>query len=494
MSAGKLLEKMVEEATAEVLMEEDWEKNLALCDVVTMYPEEVPKEIAKLIRKRILHKNPKVQTLALALTETLVKNCSFPLHKQIAGKDFQKALIKAYQEDAKKRNGRPSPVGEKILSLVQEWAEAFGRFADTLPGFQETFNFFSDKHVEFPARNMDAMVPIHTPPVTHPTQQPSRGSNEPFPSGGAPMQVTPDRLAKLRGDLDQVGNQMKVFHEIMSSCEGPQQVLESEICSEMRSQAIEMKKRLVHLIENFPPEEILSLLIEVNDQTDFAIERYEKIVSGQPDPYDVMMSSREGATRPGEDVLFDLEGTPSQDVRSRAPDSLDELFSAATVSGGVGSHASSGISAVSGARGLPNEGRNYDAGAGADEFDEIVSRRRRSPAKQQPPGVAPSDPFADAMALPSRGPELIPRPSAPAQERPAPPAYTNPVASAPAASFVASSSSGSRGGREEDSDEDFDSFLSSRVSSRKDRAQPAKVPSDSKQAQLRKGEEDFFGL
>ena len=45
--------------------------------------------------------------------------------------------------------------------------------------------------------------------------------------------------------------------------------------------------------------------------------------------------------------------------------SLDELFSAATVSGGVGSHASSGISAVSGARGLPNEGRNYDAGAGA---------------------------------------------------------------------------------------------------------------------------------
>ena len=31
-------------------------------------------------------------------------------------------------------------------------------------------------------------------------------------------------------------------------------------------------------------------------------------------------SSREGATRPGEDVLFDLEGTPSQDVRSRAPD------------------------------------------------------------------------------------------------------------------------------------------------------------------------------
>ena len=36
---------------------------------------------------------------------------------------------------------------------------------------------------------------------------------------------------QVRSDLDQVANQMKIFHEIMSSCAGPQEVLEVSLFS-----------------------------------------------------------------------------------------------------------------------------------------------------------------------------------------------------------------------------------------------------------------------
>lgn len=46
------------------------------------------------ILKRLAHRNPNVQLYSLALTESLSKNCTIDLHREIASRAFTQALEK----------------------------------------------------------------------------------------------------------------------------------------------------------------------------------------------------------------------------------------------------------------------------------------------------------------------------------------------------------------------------------------------------------------
>ncbi|KAF3658085.1 hypothetical protein FXO38_13378, partial [Capsicum annuum] len=83
----------VEKATSEFLIGPDWTMNIDICDTINSN-QWLAKDTVKAVKKRLQHKNPKVQLLSLTLLETMVKNCGDNAHFQIAERSILQDMVK----------------------------------------------------------------------------------------------------------------------------------------------------------------------------------------------------------------------------------------------------------------------------------------------------------------------------------------------------------------------------------------------------------------
>ena len=90
--------------------------------------------------------------------ETCVKNCGHRFHLLVCKRDFIQELVKIIQPNI----NPPTVVQEKILSLIQTWSDAF-RGAQDMQGVVKIYEEMKAKGIEFPATDLDALSPIHTP-------------------------------------------------------------------------------------------------------------------------------------------------------------------------------------------------------------------------------------------------------------------------------------------------------------------------------------------
>lgn len=60
------------------------------------------------------------------------------------------------------KNDPPSIVQEKVLNLIQSWADAFHNQPE-LSAVVQIYNDLRKKGIEFPMTDLDMMAPIHTP-------------------------------------------------------------------------------------------------------------------------------------------------------------------------------------------------------------------------------------------------------------------------------------------------------------------------------------------
>jgi len=60
------------------------------------------------------------------------------------------------------KNDPPTAVQEKVLSLIQSWADAFRQQAE-LTGVVQVYHDLKQKGIEFPMTDLDTMAPILTP-------------------------------------------------------------------------------------------------------------------------------------------------------------------------------------------------------------------------------------------------------------------------------------------------------------------------------------------
>ncbi|XP_029445986.1 target of Myb protein 1 isoform X2 [Rhinatrema bivittatum] len=297
----------IEKATEGSLQSEDWALNMEICDIINE-TEEGPKDAIRALKKRIVgNKNFHEVMLALTVLEACVKNCGHRFHVLVANQEFvDNVLVKTILP----KNNPPTIVHDKVLILIQAWADAF-RSSPDLTGVVTVYEDLRRKGLEFPMTDLDTLSPIHTPQrsVYMPdsgVRQSSVSSDSPVRAGlppqtaatphaaapglpsDAPIIPTPEQVTKLRSELEVVNGNMRVMSEMLTELvPGQASPSDLELLQELNRTCRAMQQRVLELIPRVSNEQLTEELLIVNDNLNNVFlrhDRFERFRSGQAMP------------------------------------------------------------------------------------------------------------------------------------------------------------------------------------------------------------------
>ncbi|XP_025932718.1 target of Myb protein 1 isoform X1 [Apteryx rowi] len=293
----------IERATDGSLRSEDWALNMEICDIINE-TEEGPKDAFRAIKKRIVgNKNFHEVMLALTVLETCVKNCGHRFHVLVASQDFVEGVL---VRTILPKNNPPAIVHDKVLTLIQSWADAF-RSSPDLTGVVTVYEDLRRKGLEFPMTDLDMLSPIHTPQRTVYSSDSQSGQNSPavnspqqiesllhpvtLPMGtgtssDVPITPTPEQIGKLRSELEVVNGNMKVMSEMLTELVPAQaETSDLELLQELNRTCRAMQQRVLELIPRVLHEQLTEELLLINDNLNNVFlrhERFERLRTGQP--------------------------------------------------------------------------------------------------------------------------------------------------------------------------------------------------------------------
>ncbi|KAM9305778.1 TOM1-like protein 2 [Gastrophryne carolinensis] len=393
----------IEKATDGSLQSEDWTLNMEICDIINE-TEEGPKDAIRALKKRLNgNKNYREVMLALTVLETCVKNCGHRFHVLVTHRDFiDGVLVKIISP----KNNPPTIVQDKVLALIQAWADAF-RSSPDLTGVVHIYEELKRKGIEFPMADLDALSPIHTPQRSVPevdpamtmhtpqdhqransgslstvpsSQSPYSSQGGPPPTVGGPITANSEQIGRLRSELDIVRGNTKVMSEMLTEMTpGQEDASDLELLQDLNRTCRAMQQRIVELISRVSNEEVTEELLHVNDDLNnvfLRYERFERYRAGRS-----AQNTNKVLSEVTEDNLIDLgPGSPavvSPMVGSTAPASLTSQL------GGL-DMGSNSVSATLSA--LPSTNPQ-------DDFDMFAQTRTNSLADQRK-NVTYEDPHA----------------------------------------------------------------------------------------------------
>lgn len=384
----------IEQATEATLASENWALNMEICDMINEM-EDGPKDAIKAIRKRLQQnagKNYAVVMYTLTVMETCVKNCGRKFHLLATNKEFVQELVKLIGP----KNDPPTAVQEKVLSLIQSWADAFKGNPD-MSGVVQVYQDLKLKGVEFPMTDLDAMAPIHTPqrsvpeselqarnqmpvhqisPVPCHQSPPPLQPSHPLPAAG-PVILNAEQLKKLHRELEIVQGNMRVFGEMLTELT-PGQELSSdwELLQDLNKTCKAMQNRMVELIDKVGNEEVTIELLRLNDELNNLFLRYSRFEKNRGQVLQTQPPPSQPETRLTEESpLIDLEGD-----NQTASDIHLKLAGMAIGSGNVSSTLSQ-MNTVSAQQGKATE----------DEFDMFAQSRTATYEKSKQNGSSYQD-------------------------------------------------------------------------------------------------------
>uniref|UniRef100_A0A670ITV3 Target of myb1 membrane trafficking protein n=1 Tax=Podarcis muralis TaxID=64176 RepID=A0A670ITV3_PODMU len=291
-----------EKATDGSLQNENWALNMEICDIINE-TEEGPKDAFRAIKKRIVgNKNFHEVMLALTVLETCVKNCGHRFHTLVASQDFVEGVL---VRTILPKNNPPAIVHDKVLTLIQSWADAF-RSTPDLTGVVAVYEDLRRKGLEFPMTDLDMLSPIHTPQRTVYTSGSPTGNSpaadspqaiesilhpvslpvSPGATTDAPITPTPEQIGKLRSELEVVNGNVKVMSEMLTELvPGQAETSDLDLLQELNRTCKAMQQRVLELIPRILNEQLTEELLLVNDNLNNIFlrhERFERLRSGQP--------------------------------------------------------------------------------------------------------------------------------------------------------------------------------------------------------------------
>ncbi|CAL1686211.1 unnamed protein product [Lasius platythorax] len=285
----------IESATDGSLPSENWTLNMEICDIIND-TEDGPKDAIKAIKRRLNQaagKNYTIVMYTLTVLETCVKNCGKRFHALACSREFVQDLVKLIGP----KNEPPTAVQEKVLSLIQTWADTF-RHQPHTQGVVQVYQELKVKGIQFPMTDLDAMAPIITPERSVPEteqipaslttcEQPaSLGTHLPPQTSQSVAQLNQlneQQLAKLQSELDVVQGNMRVLSEMLAYFTSPDQSSKQqpdpadlELLNELYSTCKAMQERVVDLIGKLAHDEMTAELLRINDELNNLFLRYSR--------------------------------------------------------------------------------------------------------------------------------------------------------------------------------------------------------------------------
>lgn len=108
-------DKLVDKATNEANVTEDWQSILECCDYVNAQQSR-PLECLRAILKRLCHTHPNVSIQAVILLDACVSNCTRKFHLEVASREFLTEARKLLEK------GHPKVI-ERFKLMIKKWSE-----------------------------------------------------------------------------------------------------------------------------------------------------------------------------------------------------------------------------------------------------------------------------------------------------------------------------------------------------------------------------------
>ncbi|XP_071330589.1 target of Myb1 membrane trafficking protein isoform X6 [Trachinotus anak] len=243
----------IESATSSSLPSDDWALNMEICDMINS-SEEGPKDAVRAIKKRIVgNKNFKEVMLALTVLETCVKNCGYRFHILVTTRDFIEGVL---VRSIIPRNNPPLVLHDRVLGIVQAWADAF-RSSPDLTGVVSVYEDLRRKGLEFPMTELDGYSPVQGP----------------------------KKVKRLKVELGVVRSNLTMMSDMMSQLD-PVTVKQADMeLLELYTVCKEMQDRIVKIVPRLSEEKLIEELLATNDEMNTAFTRYHRferrITNGQ---------------------------------------------------------------------------------------------------------------------------------------------------------------------------------------------------------------------
>ncbi|XP_067644917.1 TOM1-like protein 2 isoform X2 [Eurosta solidaginis] len=275
----------IEQATDSSLASENWALNMEICDMINE-SSDTARDAMKAIRKRLTQnagKDNQVIMYTLTVLETCVKNCGKAFHVLVAQKDFIQELVKLIGP----KNDPPAAMQERVLSLIQIWADAFKNQPD-LNGVTQMYMELKNKGIEFPQTDIENLAPIYTPQrsVPEPTPQLVQQTISPQHAmpvathNNGPTALSAEQTTKLQSELEIVAHNMSVLGEMLNELKpGQEDPDDYALLTELTATCKEMQGRIVDLIGRINDDELTAELLRLNDELNNLFlrhQRYEK--------------------------------------------------------------------------------------------------------------------------------------------------------------------------------------------------------------------------
>ncbi|KAG6839590.1 hypothetical protein C0991_001159 [Blastosporella zonata] len=112
------LEVLITRACDPSMHEPNYAVHLEVSEYINNKKANNPRDAAMMAARLANHRNPHIAILALALLDSLVKQCGYPFHLQVSTKEFLNELVRRFPE---RPPPFPGPVMSRILDLIQSW-------------------------------------------------------------------------------------------------------------------------------------------------------------------------------------------------------------------------------------------------------------------------------------------------------------------------------------------------------------------------------------